>query len=209
MNQNLKKIIAIVAGLILVFVAYFGSYLPLQKSHLFIKTMRNLSQINSLQEFEEAMSTVLEFNSPIGQEELLRQFASTIIDVINQPHHPPVLGKLINTYLNKYYEPIIQSGSGMSFNQNLYVLGTLNEIAALKTQNPEFLSAAKTYYLKSYEIGPKRPQALFGLFDIYRIEGNVEEVKKIHEQILTQWPGEKKTKQAFEEFLSKVSSSNQ
>lgn len=166
--------------------------------------MRNLNKVASLEDFKMAMSKPLELASPIGQEELLRQFGSTILNILQDSNTPAeVVPELVN-HLNQYYLPIIEKGQGMSFNQNLYILGTINEVAFLKTNNPKYLLAAKSYYLKSFEIGPKRPQALFGLFDVYRIEGDVENTKKIANQILEQWPGEERTKGALQTFLDRM-----
>lgn len=205
MNPLAKKIIAsLVAGVALLSV-YYGSYLPYKKSHAFITTMRGLNQSASLDKFKEALSVPLDIPSPIGQEELVRQIGNVIMNVVNQPNtNAAVIDELLR-YLGQYYDPIIERGSGMSFGQNFYILGTMNEAAFLKTQEVKYLEAAKRYYLAALESGPKRPQPLFGLFDIYRILGDVEKTKAIAEQILNQWPTEERTRQALAEFLEKVS----
>ncbi|MEK7180870.1 MAG: hypothetical protein AAB738_00860 [Patescibacteria group bacterium] len=203
MNQLYKKIIAIAASGLLVFSVYFGSFLPLRKSQAFINTMRNLNNSPSLDEFKKAISVPLDLPSPIGQEELVRQAASVVMNVINQPNANSSVVDDLLSYVSRYYEPIISNGTGMSFGQNLYILGSMNEIAFVKTNQPKYLEAAKKYYLKSFELGPKRPQPLFGLFDIYRMEGNVEQVKAIAGQILSQWPNEDRTRKALSEFLDR------
>ena len=65
--------------------------------------------------------------------------------------------------------------------------------------------AAEKYFTESYELGPKRPQALFGLFDVYRAKGDVQKVTEISNQILEQWPTEERTRQAVKEFMDRVS----
>ncbi|MBI3589619.1 MAG: hypothetical protein HY093_04390 [Candidatus Liptonbacteria bacterium] len=204
MNPNLKKIIAVALSSFIIFVAHYGSYRPLRKAQLFIETMRTLNEATTLDELKSRISAPLDFHSPFGQEELVRQVGSLFTNILSQPNvKPEVIADLMN-YLSQNYDPIIQSGRGMSFNQNLYLLGSLNELAFLKTQQVNYLAAAKKYYLSSYELGPKRPQVLFGLFDVYRVEGNVSEVKRIADQILNQWPNEERTKKALEDFMAKV-----
>jgi hypothetical protein len=92
----------------------------------------------------------------------------------------------------------------MSFEQDMYVMGAMNEFAFVKTKDVKYLNAADYYYSKGLELGPKRPQFLYGMFDIYRIVGDVNNAEKIAGQILSQWPGDDKTRAAFNDFLNKV-----
>ena len=62
----------------------------------------------------------------------------------------------------------------MSFGQDLYLLGAINETAYAHTGNPAYLAAAQRYYEEGVAMGPNRPQSLYGLFDVYRAEGNAE-----------------------------------
>ena len=112
--------------------------------------------------------------------------------------------KSLSDYLTSYYDPIITYGRGMSFGQNLYLLGAINELAFVQTKQLVYLQAADTYYNKGHDLGPKRPQFLYGLFDIYRMEGNSDKVKATVDQILAQWPNDTKTRGAYEEYLKKV-----
>lgn len=208
MNQNTKKATAIIVACLIIVLAYYGSYLPFKKSQLFISTMRNLGSSSSLADFKNKISVPLDAVSPIGQEELVRQVASLISNFLSQTQDQPEVVSELMDYIESYYKPIIDRGRGMSYGQNLYLLGSLNEIAFLKTSQKKYLDSSKKYYLLALENGPKRPQALFGMLDIYRFESDVSGVQKISSQILTQWPNETKAKQAVEDFLSKVSGKN-
>jgi hypothetical protein len=95
----------------------------------------------------------------------------------------------------------------MSFGQNLYLLGALNEVALVKTRDPKYLVAAKRYFLMGLERGPKRPQFLYGMFDVYRAEGDVVKTQEIANQILAQWPTDERTRQALAEFLERANAS--
>lgn len=208
MSSLYKKIIAVAVSCLAVFAIYYGSYLPYKKSSVFIKTMRDLNNSPSLDEFKKNISAPLDLTSPIGQEELVRQIASLVSSVINQPNaNQTVINDLVS-YVNRYFDPIIARGVGMSFGQDLYLLGSMNEIAFVKTNQLKYLEAAKKYYEIGRELGPKRPQVLFGLFDVYRMEGKVEQVKAVGEQILAQWPDEERTRQALADFLSRSLTKN-
>lgn len=203
MSTTLRKIIAVLAILILILVAYYGSYLPLQKSRGFILAMRSLGPSPTLADFEKIFSRVLDTPSPIGQEELVRQVGSIVLNIVQQNNDPQAIKKVI-ALTDKYYEPIIRRNRGMSFSQNLYILGSINELAFLKTREPAYFNSAKNYFLKAVEFGPNRPQALYGAFDIFRLEGNIEGVKKTADKILEQWPSDEKTRALLAEFTKQA-----
>ncbi|MFA6354709.1 MAG: hypothetical protein WCX12_03455 [Candidatus Paceibacterota bacterium] len=204
MNPTTKKIIAISISCVVIWMAYYGSYLPFQKSRNFIETMRNLGGSSSLSDFKSRISGVLDRPSPIGQEELVRQTANLIAGFFNQPSATPDVIADLMGYLESYYKPMIDQGSGMSFGQDLYLLGSLNELAFVKTNQKAYFDKAKSYYSLALVDGPKRPQALYGMFDIYRLEKNVAEVKTVSDQILSQWPNDSKVKNALADFLKQI-----
>ena len=77
----------------------------------------------------------------------------------------------------------------------------------MKTKEVKYLSAAHDYFEQGLLLGPKRPQFLYGMFDVYRIEGNIAGVQAVAQQILAQWPRDERVKSAFADFMKKVSSS--
>lgn len=204
MQPNTKKIITIAAAILLVSVAYYGSYLPLRKSRLHIQSTRKLSGTLSVGEFQDQLSVALNVPSPIGQEELIRQSASMSLNILrNIQDQPTVVASLVN-FIEKNYEPLVTRGYGLSFGQDIYLLGVINEVAFLNTGDPKYLEAAKNHFLAGYEAGPARPQPLYGLFDVYRAEGNLEELGKIVNQILKQWPDDERTRQIYAQYLEQV-----
>lgn len=206
MNILLKKTIVVAGIAFLGAIGYYGSILPLQKSQTFIVSLRRLDSVQSVAEFKALMSPVFDIPSPIGQEELVRNTANSILGTIQRTENPDVISQLMQ-YVEGYYKPIMDRGTGMSFGQNLYILGTLNEFAFLRTKNPTYLAAAKSYYSKGLELGPKRPQFLYGMFDVYRMEGDVEGVRRIAAEVLSYWPDDARVKGGLEEYLKKVESS--
>ncbi len=205
MDNKVKQTISIVAVIAILGVAYYGSYLPLRKSQKLITTMKGLQSISSIDELKQAFSEVLDAPSPVGQEELVRHFANLVPPIIesNGKTNPDVVKSLMD-YLNSYYDPIISYGRGMSFGQNLYLLGAVNELAFIQTKQVVYLQGADFYFSKGHELSPKRPQFLYGLFDIYRMENDGIRVKDIADQILSQWPDDTKTRGAYEEYLKKA-----
>lgn len=204
-NTLIKKIIGVLAVAFILSVAFYGTFLPMRKSQLFIQTMKNLKSAKSLTELEDAISVPLDATSPIGQEELVRNSTNIFLNLVQQNDRPEVIAELIN-YAEKYYNPIIERGRGMSFEQNLYLLGALNESAFIKTRDPKYLAASKRYYLQGLELGPKRPQFLYGMFDVYRTEGNIEGAKKIADQLLSQWPDDERAKKGLQDFFDYLQS---
>ncbi len=203
MNKSARQIIAVSLSIAVLIVAYFGSYLPMVKSLTFISTMRQSGGVRTVQDLEQLFSVPLDYPSPIGQEELVRNLASTIAGTLGNISDPAVIKELVR-YVESYYKPIIDRGKGMSFGQNLYLLGLINETAYLKTNDKKYLDAASAYFKKAYELGPKRPQSLYGLLDVYKAEGNIEAFKKIADQLLSQWPNDERSKAIISAVLNPV-----
>ena len=202
-NTALKKVIAFTLAAFILFAAYYGTYLPMRKSQVFILAMRSISSSETLEDLKSTVAEPLMINSPIGQEELVRNFANMFLRIVQSTGDAEAISQLID-FITQYFKPIIERGRGMSFGQNLYILGAMNEAAFVKTKQIRYLEDSKLYYIKALELGPKRPQPLYGLFDVYRLEGNVEKSKEIFNQIISQWPNEERAKQGLAEFLEQV-----
>ncbi len=187
MNPQIKKAIAVAAAMFLLLMAYYGSYLPMRKSMIFIDTMQSSNTIKTISDFEKAFSIPLDYPSPIGQEELVRSMSNTITNSIQSVSDPQAIGELMN-YVEKYYAPIIVRSRGMSFGQDVYIMGMLNELSFIKTKDPKYLQNAEKYFKTAQALGPKRPQGMYGLLDVYRLGGRLDEFKKMADQILGQWP---------------------
>jgi hypothetical protein len=197
-NPLIKQIIAISASVFLLATAYYGSFRPLKKSQLFINSLQQSSNIRSVEDFEKSFSVPLDYKSPIGQEELVRNLGSTILNIIQTSgNNSPELSKELVRYLESYYEPIMDRNKGMSFSQNLFLLGTVNEIVLFQTTDVKYLQSSLDYFVAGNDVGPQRPQFLYGLFDIYRGTGNIPEAKRIGEQIISQWPDDQRIKDAL------------
>jgi len=204
MNQLPKQIIAISTSFFILVMIFYGSYLPYKKSKTFISSLNALrsEQIRSFEQLDKIISSSLKINSPIGQEELVRQFLGIFSEFIIQNKDPEVIDALLK-YIKIYSDPILNRGKGLSFNQNLYLATNLYLTTYQQTKNNQYLKEAKKYIELSYSLGPKRPQALYPLFDIYRLEDNIEKAKEIGNQILTYWPDDESLKEVYDELLKK------
>lgn len=205
MSPVLKKSIAVAFAVLILFTAYYGSYLPMEKSVTFIEAMQDARNIKTILDFEKIFSVPLDYPSPIGQEEFVRSIANTVVGNLNYIADPRGVDELVR-YIEGYFGPIVSRNKGMSFGQDLYMLGALNELAFVKTRRPSYLSAAEQYFKEAVALGPKRPQGLYGLFDVYRLKGDVAGSQAVGEQILQQWPDDEKILQVFSKPVVSTSS---
>ena len=95
----------------------------------------------------------------------------------------------------------------MSFGQDLYLEGAVNEIAFAQTGDPTYLAAAQKWYQEGVALGPNRPQSLYGLFDVYRAESNTTDTIAIGSTILRDWPTDANIKQAMAVYEMMANSS--
>jgi len=189
MNPALKKVIATISSLLILWIAYVGSYVPFKKSSLFIGAVKDLSVIRYWEDFVQIIGVPLSYASPIGQEELVRNTGSIVLNVIRGggKDNPELVAKGID-FMEAQYEPILKRGKGMSFTQNLFVMGSLNETAYAQTVDKKYLQAAEKYMTWGLELSPNRPQFLFGLLNVSLAQGNNERAMEIQKKILELWP---------------------
>jgi hypothetical protein len=203
MDSTIKKVIAVVLAALILGVAVYGTYLPLRKAEMFISTLQGLqsSPVSSLSDLEGRLSPSLDYPSPIGHEELVRNLANSVLAFVQQGGDATSTKEIIG-FLNSYLDPIIARGKGMSFGQDVYLAGAINEMAFVRTGDPTYLSAAEGYYLQGNKLGPNRPQPLYGLFDVYRALGDATDTVAIGDKILANWPDDTRIQQGIDQFLS-------
>jgi hypothetical protein len=190
-----------VKGTIAVIVSAF--YLPMRKAQTFIAALQSLQSTppTSLLDLENRIGTPLDYPSPIGQEELVRNTANSVLNFVQNGTDATTTAALIG-FLNSYYKPILDQGRGMSFGQDVYLEGAVNEIAFAQTGDPSYLQDALKYYGLGHELGPNRPQPLYGLFDVYRAIGDATDTKIIASEILANWPADTRVQASLQQFLS-------
>lgn len=208
-DRTYQKVTAIIIVAAIFGIAIYGSYLPMRKAQIFITTLQGLQtqqgQATSLQDLENKLSVPLDYPSPIGQEELVRNVANSVLSFVQQGGNASSTAALI-AYLNSYYDPILDQGKGMSFGQDLYLEGAINEIAFATTGDPTYLAAAQKWYQEGNELGPNRPQPLYGLFDVYRAEGDTTDTIAVGTTIERNWPTDTSIQQAMALYEAMASS---
>lgn len=192
MSPLIRKTIGIILATALLLIAYLGSFLPMRKSTAFIRGMHKMEAASQNKKltpelFEKTMTNSLLAPSPIGQEELVRQTTGMVLGIIQEGASPGDVERLVG-FAESFYTPIVERGRGMSFSQDLYVLGLMHQAAAIKTQDSRYLVASRAYFEEGLRLSPKRPQFLYGLFDIYRLAGDFGRAREIGERILSLWP---------------------
>jgi hypothetical protein len=210
-DRTYQRVIAIIIVAAIFGIAIYGSYLPMRKAQMFIATLQALQtqqgQATSLQDLENKLSVPLDYPSPIGQEELVRNMANSVLSFVQQGGDATSTATLI-AYLNSYYDPILNAGKGMSFGQDLYLEGAINEIAFAETGDPTYLTAAQKWYSEGETLGPNRPQPLYGLFDVYRAEGDTADAVSVGTTILHNWPTDTNIQQAMASLLTGTSTTS-
>ncbi len=201
MDRTLKGVVAALVCAAILGVAFYGTYMPLRKAEMYIGTLQafQANPPSSIQDFETRLEPALDYPSPIGQEELVRNTANTILGFVQRGLDPTSTAELVG-FLNVYYDPILSSGKGMSFGQDVYLEGAINEIAFANTGAPAYLAAAAKYYELGAELGPNRPQVLYGLFDVYRAMNDATGTKAVAAKIMQDWPTDTRIPQALTAF---------
>ena len=187
MNPFTKKIIAVAGSGVLLWVAYYGSYLPLAKAQAFIDMLYVKDPGKTIPEIEKNFSAVLDISSPIGHEELVRTMTNSILGLFSKLKDPKDV-KEVARYVEQYYQPIIEQGRGMSFSQNLYILAAVHQAAFSATKDMVYFENAKRYLSLGLERGPRRPQFLYGVLWVAVLEQNATAVQSLGAQILSYWP---------------------
>ncbi len=207
-DRTYHKVAAVIIVAAILGIAYYGSYLPMRKAQKYIATLQALQTpagaATSLPDLESKLAVPLDAPSPIGQEELVRNMANSVLGFIQQGGNASTTASLIG-FLNSYYNPILQNGKGMSFGQDLYLEGAINEIAFATTGDPSYLAAAEKWYQEGVQLGPNRPQSLYGLFDVYRAANNASGTIAVGTTILHNWPNDTRIAAAMQQFLGAAS----
>lgn len=174
----LRQIIVPILIVVVAVFAYMGAFLPVKKASMYIDTNKQTRSFNSLTELKQEFDKVFEYSSPIGDQEVRKFFMTNILSIIkNQPK--PVAEELIS-----YIE------SRMIEDEFLHVLSVANmyNITWQKFGDDKFFDGAEKYYLKAHEMGPKVPQPLFNLYDIYKKNNQPEKAEDIGQKIMDLWP---------------------
>lgn len=160
-----------------------GVYLPIVKARRYIISINTLSSIQTLEGFYAHFDRVLEYPSPIGQEEAVKYLGSDIATAISFEDQPESAARAFVSYIEPYF-----------FKDNVRHLlmgGQMYEILWRRFgRQGADLRKAEQYYLAARAIGPKLPPALYSLYDLYGRSGELEKRAETKDAIARLWPEE-------------------
>ncbi len=193
-----RFIVASLISLIVLVLWYFGSYLPLKKSQLYVQGLRALqtAEPRSLQEFNNLFDPVLDSYSPIGQDELVASYLDFIINVINQQTDQQLIMTLVSQ-AERRVAPILEAKKGFNFSQILFDIGRIYQIAAYKLKSQSYYEKSVELYKEGLKFSPNRPIFLYGLFELYKFGGDKEGEKEVGTTILKYWPGDEEVRKSL------------
>ncbi len=184
----LKQFAIIILIILAVLSIVFGAVLPWGKSQLYIDALTDMQsgKTYTTEQFESKMGNIFDFYSPIGQEEIVKFFGSDILSVVSQRDFPESASQFLVGYIEKYL-----------FKNNvrhLIIGGVSYKYLWHRFGSEEDFKKSEEYFKKAQSIGPKLPPVLYDLFELYRLRGDSENIKKIGEEILKYWPGDENVK---------------
>ncbi len=201
LDSLIKKTLSILASVVVVVFLYFGAYLPYEKSQKLISALGAIQSGASLEGYEKAFSSVLDYYSPVGQGESVKQLGNTTLSILSsQKNLPKNIAEELLKFNLKYFEPIINNSRGGNASQNFLVMGQIYHALALNYNDLNYLNIAIDYYQKGLVNSPRRPQFLYSLFEAYQAKRDYNSAIKTGEEILKYWPADDKVKQAVEEM---------
>ncbi|GEM_PF-301923 len=201
LDPLIKKSLVIFGSAAMIVFIYFSAYLPYMKSQKLIDALGGIQGGASLQSYEKAFSSALDFYSPVGQEESVRQLGNSTFSILSsQKNLPRDISEELLDFNLKYFNPIIEDSRGGNASQNILVLGQTYHVLALGYNDVNYLDTAISYYKKGLDRSPRRPQFLYSLLEAYQAKKDYPSAIKIGDEIVKYWPADTQVKQGIEDM---------
>lgn len=202
MSETTKRIIASGVVLAAIAVLIYGTYLPYRKSRMYLAALESSSQATSLDTFLVPYMAALEAPSPIGQEELVRNFGGTVGNIVNgaKAGTNPTLVRALGATLDKYAQPVLERRSGLSQAQTYYTVLSAYRIIDGHDDTKNFRDRYGALLRRGIEISPDRPQFLYGLVDFEQRYGSEEQARIYAERVKELWPGDQNIDRVLREL---------
>ncbi len=173
---------ALIGSILALLAIYFGAILPYVKASRYIAAETTANSISDERDFENHFNYALQFYSPIGGEELPKYLSSDITSLLPRlasPDSEPVARALVN-----YIEPYLWQNDV----RHLIVIAQMHYILLRNFHRVEDFKAVETAFNQAHEIGPKLPQPLFGLYQLYTDAKQTAAADTEKAEILKLWP---------------------
>ncbi len=189
MNTLTKKAIAVAVTIGALILIYYGAYLPIRKSQIYIYAYSVSPSLHSLDDFNRVFDAALDFYSPVGQEELVNGYLRTTIDILSQKKTPDkeVIDALVSQ-ADKRTEPLLSEPGGFSYSQTFVNLALIYKYAGAATHNRAYSQRAIGLLEQGLSHSPNRPVFLYNLLDLYLGTGDLNNAKIVSGTILHFWP---------------------
>lgn len=186
MSNIFKQTTAIILTAFIAYVMYVGSLLPLQKSQAYIRARQ--TKVTTLDQFDKLYNGVLEYSSPVGQDEIVSNYLDMLSNIIGQEKNKEKPNETLIRHLvgeaEKWTDPIIERGAGFSFSQIIFNFASVYRDATMALKDENYYKKAVELYNLGLQYSPDRQIFLYSLFDMYRFRGDAENAKRIGERIL-------------------------
>lgn len=202
MSTAVRKFIAFLVMLACLVLFVLGSFLPLRKSQSYIHAYSRLSQVKSLDDFNNAFNPVLDLYSPVGQPELVSAYLGIIIDVLNQKPGPK---KEIADILIKNAEakamPVLAGPPTFSFSQIILKIAIVNKLGAEMYHDQSYYKRAEELLRMGLVYSPNRQAFLYNALDLYLYGNDPNNTRETAQRIIRYWPSDTRVQQILD-FLN-------
>lgn len=185
----IKYIIALAVTALVIWLLYFGIYSPFMKAQLYVDVSRDSQNIHTLGDLTDTFKPAMEFPSPVGQDEVVSSYTGVLYSIVSHQTQEAVIRAIISE-AEKWAIPFLDKGKGFNYNQTLFNIGSIYEYGAIKLKDQGYFMKSLEYFKLGSMLSPGRQAFVYGLINLYQIEGDVTNLKKEVDYALTLWPSD-------------------
>lgn len=196
-----RRLAAVTLGILMLLTLYIGVWLPYVKGRQVIFSYRMFgvardpqTLLTAPQRFsviEEAYVPAFLSWAPWGEDELVKVATDSFFDLIQglDKRSAPAALKLANI-VEGINRPLLLRGKGSGFMQALSRLAVFEHAVWYLTGDMAFARTSEEHFRRCLLESPRRPQCLYGLFNLLRQEGRTSEALAVGKEILGYWPSD-------------------
>ncbi|OGG37512.1 hypothetical protein A2110_02930 [Candidatus Jorgensenbacteria bacterium GWA1_54_12] len=175
---------------------YYGAYRPFVKSQMYLRAQRAAMLVHNTDEVERIFSEVFDYASPIGEEEIVK-FS---LEFVQNAMYAPDASEEAILDLLQYVEERIDERDII----HLVQMGNAYDALWRNTGNEKYFTRAEEYYKKVLAAGPRLPQGLYSMFNLYGAAGMADELRAIAKRILAIWPEDERVQKVLKTIESGI-----